>query len=83
MASYPSLCRLYFNTKQKYLGIIGEDKKEQRIPIQNLNDIFCHSELLLETAGCYENIQIWMLYIDIESDIYLFDCVLRNMKQAI
>lgn len=48
------LCRLHFNAKQKYLGIIGDDKKEIRHPIEILDDIFNHNDLLLETALKYE-----------------------------
>lgn len=48
------LCRLHFNAKQKYLGVVGEDKKEVRHPIEALDDIFMHSDLLLEAASKFE-----------------------------
>ncbi|NAW59299.1 MULTISPECIES: type I restriction endonuclease [unclassified Vibrio] len=48
------LCRLHFNAKQKYIGLIGDDKKETRHPIECVDDIFNHSDLLLEVAGRYE-----------------------------
>lgn len=48
------LCRLHFNAKQKYLGIIGPDKDETRHPIDKLDDIFNFSEQLLNTATFYE-----------------------------
>lgn len=48
------LCRLHFNAKQKYLGIIGQDKDETRYPIDKLDDIFNFSEQLLNTATFYE-----------------------------
>lgn len=48
------LCRLHFNAKQKYLGIIGPDKDETRHPIDKLDDIFNFSEHLLNTATFYE-----------------------------
>lgn len=48
------LCRLHFNAKQKYLGIIGADKDETRHPIEKLDDIFNFSEQLLNTATFYE-----------------------------
>ena len=48
------LCRLHFNAKQKYLGVVGEDRKEVRHPIDSLDDLFVHSELLLETASKFE-----------------------------
>lgn len=48
------LCRLHFNAKQKYLGVVGEDRKEIRHPIDGLDDLFIHTELLLETASKFE-----------------------------
>lgn len=48
------LCRLHFNAKQKYLGVVGENKKEVRHPIAALDDIFMHSDLLLEAASKFE-----------------------------
>jgi len=48
------LCRLHFNAKQKYIGVIGDDKKEVRHPIDNLDDLFVHSDLLIKTASKYE-----------------------------
>lgn len=47
------LCRLHFNAKQKYLGVIGEDKKETRYPIDCVDDLFNHTELLLSVAERY------------------------------
>ncbi len=48
------LCRLHFNAKQKYLGIIGEDKKEIRHPIDSVDGIFMFSDELLNIAQRYE-----------------------------
>ena len=50
------LCRLHFNTAQKYLGIIDIDKHETRIPIGDLADIYKYADKLLETAEIYENV---------------------------
>ena len=47
------VCRLHFNRAQKYLGLIDEGKKEERVPIDSLDDIFSYSEKLIETMGCY------------------------------
>lgn len=49
------VCRLWFNTKQKYLGIIGTDKEETRIPIESTVDIYQHSDEILNTIMQYEN----------------------------
>ncbi|MBD1574796.1 restriction endonuclease [Vibrio sp. S17_S38] len=48
------LCRLHFNSKQMYLGLLGEDKKETRHPIECVDDLFNFSEQLLEVANRYE-----------------------------
>lgn len=48
------LCRLHFNSKQKYVGIISEDRKETRHPIETLDDIYGLSDKLLENAARFE-----------------------------
>lgn len=48
------LARLHFNARQKYLGIFNQDKLETRIPIESVDDIFNHSEMLLNTLSLYE-----------------------------
>ena len=48
------LCRLHFNAKQKYLGLLDADKNETRHPINNLDDIFNFSEQLMNTVNFYE-----------------------------
>ena len=43
------LCRLHFNGKQKYVGVFDDEndiKKEERVPIDNLNDIYALSDRL-------------------------------------
>jgi len=44
------VCRLHFNRTQKYVGIIGEDRKETRYPISHLDDIYGLSDTLIEAA---------------------------------
>lgn len=48
------LCRLHFNAKQKYLGLVDENKNETRHPINSVDDIFNFSEQLLSTVAYYE-----------------------------
>ncbi|MGY0615880.1 type I restriction endonuclease [Vibrio sp. FJH11] len=48
------LCRLWFNTKQKYIGIFDEDKAETRHPIDSIDDIFKFSEQLQNTPALYD-----------------------------
>ncbi|WP_026473535.1 type I restriction endonuclease [Alkaliflexus imshenetskii] len=47
------VCRLHFNRAQKYIGLLDEMKKEERIPIETLDDIFQYSDRLLRTLENY------------------------------
>ena len=47
------VCRFWFDKKQKYLGIFDEDKKETRLPIDSVDDIFAHADTLRATAARY------------------------------
>jgi predicted type IV restriction endonuclease len=44
------LCRLYFNGKKKYIGIIDGAKTEQRHMIESVDDIYKHASELTEAA---------------------------------
>lgn len=44
------ICRLHFNHKQKYLGLLDERKNETRVPIESVGDIYQHSDALREAA---------------------------------
>jgi len=47
------LCRLHFNGKKKYLGILDENKKESKEFLERVEDIYKHEEMLLTTLGYY------------------------------
>lgn len=47
------LCRLHFNSKQKYLGVFDKDKNETRVSIETVDDIFSHAALIIQTAQNY------------------------------
>jgi hypothetical protein len=49
------ICRMYFNTKQKYLGLFTDIKNEEKLPIQDLNEIYNYAEKLKSTISNYEN----------------------------
>lgn len=51
------ICRLHFNRSQKYLGVFDQDKNEVRIPINSVDDIYSHSDKLIETARAYCTLQ--------------------------
>ena len=48
------LCRLHFNTSQKYIGIFDKDKQETKHPINEITDIYGFSDRLIETVDFYE-----------------------------
>ena len=43
------ICRLYFNTKQKYLSVHIEDKKEEKYTLENIEDIYKYKEVIINT----------------------------------
>lgn len=47
------VARLHFNTKQKYLGLLDEEKKETRHPIDSLDEIYSHSDSIREAVRRY------------------------------
>jgi hypothetical protein len=48
------ICRLYFNTAQKYLGMFDENRQETKVPIASLDDIYQHADKIRATAGFHE-----------------------------
>ncbi|HEV8157896.1 MAG TPA: hypothetical protein VGP58_02615, partial [Pyrinomonadaceae bacterium] len=49
------LARLHLNRGQKYLGIFDEKRKEERVPIQNLDEIYQHAEKMRRVFAFYES----------------------------
>ncbi len=48
------LCRLHFNGQKKYLGLFDEAKKEERVLLETLDDIFKYADRLKKTVFYYE-----------------------------
>lgn len=48
------VCRLHFNTGQKYLGIFDLGKKETKQPIEVLEDIYNHAEKIKSMIAVYD-----------------------------
>ena len=48
-----SIARLWFNRKQKYLSIFGDDKVETRLPIESPEDIYQYATQLRATVNRY------------------------------
>lgn len=47
------IARLWFNRKQKYLGVFGDDKAETRLPIESPEDIYQYATQLRATVNRY------------------------------
>ena len=47
------ICRLWFSSKQKYLGLMNEQKQENRVPIDNVDEIFKYADQLKAAVGFY------------------------------
>ncbi|HJL14244.1 MAG TPA: type I restriction enzyme HsdR N-terminal domain-containing protein [Sandaracinaceae bacterium LLY-WYZ-13_1] len=47
------LCRLWFNTSQKYLGLLDEEKNETRHPIEAISDIYRFADELRQAGARY------------------------------
>jgi hypothetical protein len=49
------VCRLWFNREKKYIGLFdGESRKEERVPIGDLDDIYRYADRLRATLQRYE-----------------------------
>ena len=47
------ICRFYFNTANKYLGVFDELKKETKISIDGLDDLYLHADRLISVVDFY------------------------------
>ncbi len=50
-----TICRLYFNSAHKYIGLFDENKKETKVELLSLDDIFLHAAALLKCVTAYDN----------------------------
>lgn len=48
------ICRLYLNGSKRYIGIFDEQKKETKLEILTVDDIFLHAEVLSKTVEIYD-----------------------------
>lgn len=47
------IARLHFNSKQKYLGLLDEEKVETRLPIASIEEIYLHADAIREAVRRY------------------------------
>ncbi|MFN3378641.1 MAG: type I restriction endonuclease [Runella zeae] len=48
------ICRLYLNGGKKYIGTFDADKKETKVEIKSIDDIYQYSEQITTTVGLYK-----------------------------
>jgi hypothetical protein len=48
------IARLHFNRARKVLGVFDENRKEERVTIESLNDIFKHADKIRRVFAFYE-----------------------------
>jgi len=48
------ICRLHFNTSQKYIGVFDQEKKETKHPIEEITDIYKFSKNIMYIIDIYE-----------------------------
>ncbi|ATQ70050.1 MULTISPECIES: type I restriction endonuclease [Methylosinus] len=48
------ICRLHFNRSVKYIGLFDQEKNEERVRIESLDDIFIHADRLKATIRSYD-----------------------------
>ena len=49
------ICRLHLNGGKKYLGLFDENKKETKMPIETIDDIYNYENEILNTVDYYES----------------------------
>jgi len=47
------ICRLYFTSTKKQIGLFDENKKESKVELNSLDDIYNHTEILVKTIENY------------------------------
>ena len=45
-----TVCKLYFNKDKKYIGVFDENKKETKLEITTLDDIYKYSDQMIKTT---------------------------------
>jgi hypothetical protein len=48
------ICRLHFNGANKYIGLFDENKKEERVQLESLDNIYDFEDRLIASVGYYE-----------------------------
>ena len=49
-----TICRLYFNSTRKYIGLFDDQKKETKTELLSLDDLFQHADALLQGVAALD-----------------------------
>jgi predicted type IV restriction endonuclease len=49
------ICRLYFNGAQKYVAYLNEERKEEKVSVNNVDDLYHQAERLKAAVAGYDN----------------------------
>ena len=63
-----TICRLHFNAARKYLGLVNEDGKHERVEITSIDDIYNYADQLKATAQRYHTPEPQQTAYDHESE---------------
>lgn len=50
-----AICRLWFHGEKKYISVFNDEKKEEKIEINSIEDIYKYSDKLVATLSRYES----------------------------
>jgi hypothetical protein len=56
-STWKTICRLWLNSKKKFIGIFDKDKKEKRHHIETIDDIYKFDAQLFEAVQNYDAVQ--------------------------
>ena len=63
------ICRLHFNTARKYLGLVTEDGKHERVEIASIDEIYTYADRLKATVQRYDTPEPQETVYDNESEV--------------
>lgn len=52
------ICRLWLNGTKKYLGLFNDNKKENKVEILTIDDVYKYSEQLIKTIEIYDIVEL-------------------------
>ena len=50
------ICRLYFDGKQKFISLFGQERQWEKVPIEKLDDLYKYADRLNATVAMYDTL---------------------------